>query len=1021
MRKAIILLLGILFAVSAMAQDRTVTGVVTDAETGDPLPGVSVVLVGTTIGAATNAEGEYSVRIPGGYNTLQFSFVGYTTQRVPIDDRTEINIQMQPDILQLDDVFVVGYGEMSRREITSSISRISSEDFADLSLVTFEEALQGRVSGVQMTSTSGVLGAPSAIRIRGAASISASTTPLVVIDGVPVTNPTTAGSASVGLAAGGQGINPLLNINPNDIESIEVLKDAAASAIYGSQGSNGVILITTKQGRPDQQVINVRTYAGTVTETNNYDMMDGHEFTRIWNDAGVNWLEHTGLDNLLNQFGFPGDAEELWFGGATAVLFGADASLDPDNVVSTNWMDLVSQTGYLTETSASVRGGTQRTQYFVSGTYRWEEGFTRRNELFRYSGRARLSHNISDKVRVGVNLSPSRTDNFRVYTSNAVAAPFTYAALHYPNIPARDEDGEFNLSVAPNIFSTFSGTPLSNVEGIDFKSSLTQLLGSADLAWNILPRLAFNTEFSVDLFQLAEEFKRATFTTDGFPDGNAFASNNQFVNYNLNTTLAYSERAGDHQYSVMGGVTAQHSDNSYFDVFARAFPNDAVKTVSSAATPVGVSGTGTSFSFLGFLSRATYSYLDRYFVTFTGRIDGSSRFSEDNRFGFFPSVSAGWIVSDESWLRGNPFIDFLKLRASVGQTGNANIGNFASLGLVGFGFDYDGIPGGRIVQLDNPDLRWEKTTQFDTAVEFGFFGSRLRGSIGYYLKDTDDLLLNVPISRVNGFVNFTQNVGAVQNSGLELELTADIFHRGDFKWTFSANVSTVENEVKTLVDGEDMIFGRNIVREGEPLGAFYLVRYNGPNPENGNATWLTLDGEVTESYSTAHRVIAGDPFPDYFGGFTNTFAYGPVDLNIFFQFSYGNDMYRGDGPFTDSNLNSVFNQSKRMNDYWTPDNPDAAHPRPILFTANGSQHSTRYLEDASYLRLKQATIGYTLPATWTRAVRARIYAQGQNLLTFTNFDGMDPEAATAGNIQQQDVFFQLPQPKTLVFGVDLTF
>ena len=995
MRKAIVLLLGVVFALSMMAQEHTVTGVVTDAETGDPLPGVSVVLIGTTIGAATNAEGEYSVRIPAGYNTLQFSFVGYATQRVSIDARTEINIQLQPDILQLDDILVVGYGEMSRREITSSISRITSEDFADLSLVTFDQALQGRTAGVQFTATSGVLGAPSHIRIRGAASISASTAPLVVIDGVPVTNPTTAGSASVGIGAGGQGINPLLNIDPNDIESIEVLKDASASAIYGSRGSNGVILITTKQGRADQQIVNIRTYSGFVQETNKYDMMNGEEFTRIWNDAGI------------NAFG-----EDVWPQTGLA--------LPTEDIVSTDWMDLVRQTGFLTETSASIRGGTDRTRYFISGTYRDEEGFTRGNELQRYSGRVRVDHAVSDRVRIGATLSPSRSDNFRVYTSNAVAAPFTFAALYYPNVPARHEDGSLNLGVAPNPIQAFFGTPISNIEGIDFKSSLTQLVSSANIEWNVMRNLVFNTEVSVDLFQLLEEYKRASFSTDGFPDGNAFSFNDQYTNYNLNSTLSYSERVGDHQYSIMGGFSMQRSDNTAFSVFARGFPSDALKRISSAATPVTVTGTGSSFSFLGYLSRFTYSYRDKYFVTLTGRVDGSSRFGEDERYGFFPAASAGWVVSDEDWFSGIP-VDFFKLRASIGQTGNAEIGNFAALGLVGFGFDYDGVPGGRITQLENPELRWEKTTQIDAAVEFGVFENRLRGSVGYYVKNTDDLLLNVPVSRVDGFTTFTQNVGEIQNKGWELELTADLFHRGTFKWTVSGNVSTVENEVKSLVGGEDMIFGRNIVREGEPLGAFFLTRYNGPNPENGMATWLDLDGNVTESFSFADRVIAGDPFPDYFGGFTNTFAYGPVDLNIFFQFSYGNDIYRADGPFTDSNLASLFNQSTRQNDYWTPDNTDAANPMPILFTANGNQHSTRYMEDGSYLRLKQLTVGYTLPSSLTRAVRARIYAQGQNLWTQTDYLGMDPEASSVGNIQASDVFFELPQPRTILFGVDLTF
>lgn len=974
------------------AQERTVRGVVTDKETGQPLPGTNVFLVGTTIGTTPNAEGIYNIRVPAGYNILQFSFIGYKTQKVNIEGQTVIDLQLQPDILQLDAVVVMGYGTLSKRHITNSIGQVTRDNMGDFVPRTVDQALQGRISGVQMTNTSGLLGAPSSIRIRGAASISASTAPLVIIDGVPITNPTTAGSSSIGLGAGGQGINPLLNIDPNDIESYEVLKDASAS-IYGARGSNGVILITTRQGRPNQQVVSVRTYAGSLSETKRYEMMNGEEFTKIWNEAAVNRFGSTGGGFLLPT----------------------------TNIASTDWGDVVRQAGKLMETSTSVSGGTERTRYFMGGTYRTEDGFVKRNTLKRYSGRARIDHALSDELRVGLNISPSRTDNFRVYTENAVASAFTYAALYYPNVPARNPDGSANVTITPNANAQFPGTPLSNVEGIDFKSSLTQVLSSATLDWNILTNLSFNTSLSVDLFQLAENFKRGSKTTDGFPDGNAFSSNDQYVNYNINSTLQYTDQMDDHKYSIVGGISAVRSDNRSFSAYARGFPSDALKNISSAATPVTTTGTGTSFSFFGYLSRITYSFMDRYLLTLSGRVDGSSRFGADQRYGFFPAASAGWIISDESWFADLGLFDFLKLRGSVGQTGNAEIGNFPTLGLVGFGFNYNSIPGAAITQLENPALRWEKTTQYDGAVEFGILGNSLRGSVGYYQKNTTDLLLNVPVSRVNGFGIFTQNIGEMQNSGLELELTANIFQGSDFRWTISGNVSTVKNKVTKLVAGQtEIIFGRNIVRVGEPLGAWYVVRYKGPNSANGDAMWLNLNGDTTSTYSTVNRVIAGSPFPDYFGGLSSTFAVGPIDATVFFQFTSGNKIYRADGGFTDSNLNSVFNQAKRQNDYWSPANPNAANPQPRLLRANGSQASSRYLEDGSYLRLKTATIGYTLPSGLFGDTRARIYLQGTNLWTSTKYLGMDPEAASTGNIQSSDVFFQLPQAKTLIFGLDLT-
>lgn len=1008
------------FTYSVAAQDQTVTGVVTDAESEEPLPGVTILVAGTNIGSTTYVEGRYQIDVPADRNTLEFSFVGFETVTEEVDGRTEINVAMGEDLQLLDEVVVTGYGTLPRRQVTSSIGQVSAEDLGDVSLSSADQAIQGRVAGVQFTSNTGALGGASTIRIRGASSISAGTAPLVVIDGTPVTNPTDGASTSIGQGLGANtGLNPLVNLNPNDIESFEVLKDAAASAIYGSRGSNGVILITTKQGRADQPQVNVRLSGGFVQETNRYEMMDGEQFTDIWNAAGVNFFQDNGFGELFGV-----TDEEAWFNPElNAAIFGTNFGLDPDNVESADWMDAVTQTGYMQDTNMSISGGTESTRYFLSGSYRWEEGYIVDNELNRYSTRLRLDHDILDRIQVGLSLNPTRTDNFRIYSSNAVAAPYTFSALYYPNVPIRNEDGTLNYSVAPNANVAFAGQPVGNIEDVDVVANITQVLGSANASINFTENLFFNTEFSFDMFQIQEQIRQGEQTTDGFPDGGGFSSNEQFRNFNWTNTIEYSNTFDDHNLNVLGGITLQENQSTAFSASAQAFPNDRLKNISSAADITDATGTGTSFSFQGYLSRINYTYRDRYNLTLTGRVDGSSRFSDDNQFGFFPAISAGWIISDESFYDFET-VDFLNLRASLGQTGNSEIGNFPSLGLVGFGTDYNAVPGGRITQLQNPDLRWEKTTQLDAAVEFGIFDSRLRGSVGCYVKDTDDLLLNVPISRVNGFTSITDNVGEVRNSGLEVELTADIIKTESVQWTSSFNISTLTNEVRSLVEeDETQVFGNNILREGEPLGQFFLVRYEGVNPENGNAQWLTEDGEVTETFSTSDRVTVGNPFPDFFGGFTNNFAYRNLDLSIFFQYSYGNDLYRSDGEFTDTNLNSLFNQSERQTDYWTPDNRDAENPRPVLFSDNGSQSSTRYLEDASYLRLKNLTLGYTLPAQLTGGTNVRVYAQGQNLLTITSsdFNGSDPEAASGGNIQSTDVFFQNPQQRTVMLGVNLTF
>ncbi|MEX2363542.1 MAG: SusC/RagA family TonB-linked outer membrane protein, partial [Balneolaceae bacterium] len=717
------LVLVVMVSVSAFAQTRTIVGVVTDASTGETLTGVSIAVDGTQRGTSTNIDGEYSIRASSN-NVLVFSFLGFSKQEIPVGNQTTINVALDQDIQNLDEVIVTGYGAIARRQITSSIGQVSSDQLADVSITTADQALQGRVAGVQITGTSGVLGAPTNIRIRGASSISASTVPLVVVDGVPITNPAGTGISAIGSGYGGQGINPLINLNPADIESYEVLKDASASAIYGSRGSNGVILITTKKGRSGSQNVSVNYYGGFTNETNRYDMMSGPEFAKIWNDA------------LMNRYG---------------QIVGLEVP-EGDDAVSTDWGDIVAHTGFVQEGNASVSGGNDATQYYISGTFRSEEGYTKRNQLDRYAARVRVDHSVSDDFKVGLSVTPTRTENFRVATSNAVAAPFTYSALHFPNVAAYNEDGSINYGVAPNAIQVFPGNPLGNQEGTDFISTLQQVVASANAEYLINDNFMFNTDFTADLFQLQERQKVGGQTTDGFPVGAAFASNDQYLNYNLNATVTYKNNWEDNNLTILAGTSLQKSERTNFSSSGNTFANDKLKTLNSAATITGGGGSGASFAFQGYLSRINYSYKDRYLLTVTGRYDGSSRFGEENRYGFFPAASAGWIVTDEDFLQSD-IIDFLKLRSSYGITGNAEIGNFPSLGLIGFGGDYSGLPGGSLSQLANPGLKWERTTQVDFGLDYGFLGSRIRGAIAYFIKDTDDLLLNVEIPSQTGFTS----------------------------------------------------------------------------------------------------------------------------------------------------------------------------------------------------------------------------------------------------------------------------
>ncbi len=1006
---------GFLLASTAIAQEITVSGTVIAADDDQPLPNATVLLQGTNRGTATGVDGNYEITVPSD-GVLVFSSVGFQSQEIPVDGRTTINVELATDVAELEDVVVVGYGTQSRRALTSSISSISSEELENTQLNTLENALQGNTSGVQVTQAGGTLGSPVAVRIRGTASINANSQPLYVVDGVPITQ----ADGSIGREVSGVGIgtNPLINLNPDDIESIEVLKDAAASAIYGSRGSNGVVLISTKSGISGQPQVEFGYSTGILEATDEYDMLNGEQFTQMWNDAVVN-------------------------------LFGSSVpgfSLPTDDIQNTDWMGLVQHQGSTQSVNASVSGGNQQTQYFISGRFSEDEGYVRGNELERYAARVKIDHQISDRLQVGLNIAPTYSRNFKRSERNQVDAPITFSALYYPNVPARDENGEPNLGVDPNPFVAFTGTPLTNLEGTEITETFTQTVLNTNLTWDILSELAFNTDVSVELFDLQTVEKRSDLTTDGFGVGSGLNLHDGFVNYNWNATLNYSTTIDQHDFSALVGTSIQRSENTSFDISGNGFASNDLKTLNSAANITDGGGSITSFAFAGYLSRITYSFRDKYLVTLNGRIDGSSRFGEDNRFGFFPAASVGWILSDESFMSGSDVFDFLKLRVSYGVTGNASgIGNYPSLALATAGANYGGTPGLSVGQMPNPDLKWEKARQLDIGLDYGFFDSRLRGSIGIYNKETSDLLLDRPISATNGFTGFTQNEGEMRNYGLEFDLTADILD-GPFRWTSSFNISFVENEVESLIGGEDIVSGQQLIREGETLGSFFLREFAGANPDDGLAVWYLNreptqaeldngvvfinesrfgDRHVTTDFGSADRIIAGDPFADFFGGFRNNFQFKGFDLDIFLQYNYGNDIYRADGEFTDTNLNSLFNQATRQLDYWKEEGDISDIPKPILFTDNGSQSSTRYLEDGSYARLKNATLGYTLPTELTRNYTLRLYITGSNLLTWTSdeFKGMDPEVTSAPstNVNQGNIFFAPAQNRTLQVGVDFKF
>ena len=996
------------FAFAAQAQERTVSGTVTSEESGEALPGVNVVVKGTTAGTVTNIDGNYQLQVPEDQGILQFSFIGFLTKEVEVGSQSTLNVNLAPDIKSLQEVVVVGYGTQSRQKLTSSISSVSAEEIENIPVPTFEGALQGRMAGVNINQSSGTLGAPVTVRVRGTTSINASNQPLFVIDGIPLAVDNDAdGNILRGSNFGtGGGTNQLANINPNDIESVEVLKDAAATALFGARGANGVVLITTKSGKSGKTNVNVGYYAGISEPTRNFDLVNGPEYQRLINYAGFG----------ANGYGY--------FDPVSGSAF-----QNTEDAPTADHIDLVTRTAFLHQANASVSGGTDKTQFYGGITFRDEEGWIRQTSLQRISARLNLTQQVSEKFEIGLRISPTRTVNMRQAEDNAIASPYTNGALSRPDLPAFNEDGSVFLG------NLFGGSPLGNLINQRRELVTYQTLGNLNLRYELLPGLSFRSEAGVDLTSIREEDRTLQDHTDaGALNGQGFVSSAQAINLNWNNLVDYNLTFGKSDFTILGGVTYQYFDAKTVYAEANTFGSPLLPNLNSASEKTDADATGTQFAFLGYLARVNYTFDNRYIIQASGRYDGSSRFGANNQYGFFPAISAGWLISEESFLENVEQISFLKLRSSYGLTGNAEIGNFASRGLAGYGNNYNNLPGFEQSNLANPNLTWEETAQFDIALDFGLLSDRISGTVGYFNKATEGLLLEVPLPLEAGIATtpvsvFQDNVGEINNQGFEFEIRADIVSTDDFTWNSSFNISTLKNEVRALPDNDgngeadDIIVGEYIHRVGEPLASFYVVRYAGVDPANGNALFLNAEGEQTTDYSSSFAVVAGDPYPDYFGGFTNTIRWKGLDATVFFQYSLGQDIYRSEGEFVTTNAFANFGQARSQLNTWTPNNTNTNIPQARRFVRNGTQPSSRYLEDASYLRLKNASIGYTFPTGWVNGANIRLYTQAQNLLTFTNFEGVDPEVSRNDQNSpfQGETFFSRPQSRVITVGIDVTF
>lgn len=981
------------------AQQQTVTGTVTD-EDGLPLPGVNIVIKGTTTGAQTDFDGYYIIEASQG-DILVFSFIGYTRTEIPVANQNTIDVTLNTDASELDEVLVVGYGTSTRRTLTDNIASISADEINEVPVPSVQSALVGKAAGVQITQVNGKAESGIKIRVRGVSTISSSQDPLYVIDGIPLINSDENINDSP--------INPLISLNPNDIASIEILKDASSAAIYGARGSNGVVLITTKRGKSGATKISLNTSSGWSKETNRRDFLNTEQYVELFTEAYLN----AGFtqEDAFADFNSFAENEADWREGA----------------VDTDWQDLAFVNGSVNDLNVNASGGSDKTQFFLSLGYNKTVGIIRGNDLERYNFRSNVDHQVSEKFKVGVTSSIAKTQINRLANDNQFSTPLQAIA----QIPFTRPYLDNGLPNPNTLYYNF----LNQEVNAENKTSIWRTIANVFAEYYIMPSLSLRSELGYDLnVQTAETFS-GRLTQSESVGGFAEAQSVQNEKYVINNYFTYYTLLGENtNLEATAGMSFEDDLRKVQFVQGQGFPSDDLRTVDSAAEIVGGGSSRTAFTFISYFARTNLTILDKYLLKGSIRYDGSSRFGVEQQYGFFPAVSGGWIVSEEDFLMDSKTLSLLKLRASWGVTGNADIGNFASRSLFG-GASYNGRPALNPSQLGDPNLKWENTIQYDIGVDFGLLNNRISGSLDYYNKTTDDLLLDEPIPSTSGHEAFTRNVGEIQNTGVELVIDTKNIVSARLNWSSSFNIAYNDNEVTNLPGG-DIISGQNIVREGEVLGSLFMVEFAGADPENGDALFVrnTLDDNgsrdlsLTNDFNEATRVVLGSPFPDLIAGFTNNLYYKNVDFSFTFQGQWGASIYNAGGRFQSASADFFDNQSLDQLDRWQQPGDITDVPQARLFGANGTQSSSRYLQEADFIRLRNITLGYNLPSSFTNKIdidRLRIYFTAVNLLTFTDYDGYDPESTydvqANSSFNVGNAFYSAPPAKTITVGVNFEF
>lgn len=1000
MRKFLIFLWCCFFLLSSgelLAQTRTLTGKVTDAN-GNAVPNASVVVKGTRVGTVTNTDGVYSLNVPPDAKILVISSINLQTEEIRIGTAGEYNLSLKPQDLSLDEVVVVGYNTISKRSLTSSVTRVSGEAVSNKPVTSFDQALTGKAAGVQVNTSSGLIGDEVIIRIRGAASITSGSSPLIVMDGVPITQ-------------GDQGqlynkSNALAEINPNDIENIEVLKDASAAAIYGSRGSAGVILITTKKGKAGQSNLNFDTYAGFNEAARTMKVLNAADYT-------------TAINKLRTNAGL-----------AAAAFYGDYNNDGKADTVNTDWQDVVDRKGLVQNYNIAMSGGSQRTTYFASMNYNDINGYLDVNQQKRGAARLNLTSKLNDWFTIGINSQYSRTKLFGhgSGTGNALSGIPFGPLTAMPNIPVYDTAGKYYDGIGGNKVSYNTPNPEA-VTNLNFDNrDARRFIGSAFGEVQLIKGLKFKSQVNLDYLNAFTDQWWNPDIGDGLGFGLRQSVFNEVNTWAWFNTLNYNRQIGaDHELNALAGAEYNRFKASYAYNYGAGIKDLDFRLISpdNYDEVGGQNDIVVDHGLASYFGAINYGFRKKYLATFTFRTDADSRFSKDNRWGYFPSGSVAWRMSEEDFMSTISLVKDLKVRASYGVTGNADIGYFPAIST----YKPSSYADIGVLTLENPgnsDLRWERHLQFDAGIDAVIL-KNTSISLDYYNRRTIDLILDNPVLATLGYPGNSnkENIGELRSRGIELTVVSPVLHQKNFQWDINFNFAwnnskiTKTNTLGDMVFDSDAAASFSVAKPGYAIGAFYLIRWAGVNPVNGLPTFLdsagnqkqydhatklwtfVKDGSATSQIASTDRVIdkSKSPYPKFYGGLTQTFSYLTFDASIDLQYAFGFYVYNQTKQTIMSYAN-VRNKSEDILDAWskTGDNTDV--PRLYYGDNQWSQASTRWLEKGDFVRIRNVQIGYTLPKSISgkiKANRLRFYLQANNLYTFTGYSGIDPESNSTGN------------------------